>query len=390
MMDFLVGLYGRYPFAGEKYAQVEVEWIGGMENQTATSIGAFALTGDGTWESLVVHELAHSWFGNSLTPALWRDIWLSEGFARYTEALWVEHTSGLATYHEFMYSIGEGRWPDLFVGEELLGDPAPPVLAANKRLVYDKGAWLLHMLRGYLGDATFFALLRTYAGDAELRYGNTTTADLIAIASATAGEDLESFFRPWLETDAVPVLAVTSHVANDGDRSRVRVRVRQEQQPLFTLRLPVRIRTARETRDEVIELAAATAAGEWTVAGRHAEVEIDPESWVLHRRAEAPPPLLTLLSTMPNPATASAEPRLRWYLRDDAPMQVALFDVRGRRLGDWDLGIQTATGTAEDGDEPATWTVPLLAIEPRLAAGIYWLEVRAGGSRAFRSLTLLH
>jgi len=389
MMEFIVGLCGPYPFADEKYAQVEVEWGGGMENQTATAVGAFALTGEGQWESLVVHEIAHSWFGNSLTPALWRDIWLNEGFARYCEALWVEHTRGDEDYLAFMQSIGVERWPDLFVGEELLGDPAPPVLAANKRLVYDKGAWVVHMLRGYLGDATFFAFLRAYADHPDLRYGNTTTADLIAIASEVAGEDLEPFFAPWLETDAVPVLAINTLVATRGDRSRVRIVVNQIQDPTFVLRLPIRIRTSREVLDDELEISGPAAHGVWTVAGRHPEIEIDPDGWVLHRLAAVPPPLLTLLPTMPNPVPPEAEPMLRWYLREDAAMEVSLFDVRGRRLRRWDLGIQGATGGAEEGGDPAVWTMPLRTTAPPLAAAVYWVEVRAGSGRAVRRLTFL-
>jgi aminopeptidase N len=393
MLEFLCGVCGPYPFADEKYAQVEVvTGIAGMENQTATAIARYVLTGDGTWESLVVHELAHSWFGNSLTPALWRDIWLNEGFARYAEALWAEHRHGPAGYRAFMRSIGPERWPDLFVGDGLLGDPTPPVLSALSYLVYDKGAWLLHMLRGYLGDDRFFAALRTYADSPALKYGTTSTADFVRIASLEAGEDVGRFVTPWLTSDAVPILAITTRTRRAGEGTRVEVRVDQRQQPLFVLRLPLRVTTDTGPVDLSLPLERRSTKGSWTVAGRVDRIEIDPDGWLLYRSAEDPPPLLTLLPLAPNPATDGHAVDLRWFLRAPAALRVDLYDVRGRRLASWNLGECLATGAPEDGAEPARWVMPLASVAGgrRPAAGVYWVEVVTEGARALRKLTLLH
>ena len=162
MVELMTGLAGPWPFPGEKYAQAEIKWLGAMEHQTATSYSQFLLTGTGYWENFVIHELAHQWFGDSLTPAAWADIWLNEGFARYGEALWVEHTQGRAAYREFMLQIGARSHPDLFTEDGLLGDPDPIL---PNLLVYDKGAWLLHCAAPADRDEAFFAFLLDYATD---------------------------------------------------------------------------------------------------------------------------------------------------------------------------------------------------------------------------------
>ncbi len=90
MMDFLTELLGPWPYPGEKYAQVEFKWVGGMEHTTATSLAQMLFTGDRRFENLFLHEMVHQWFGDSLTPASWSDIWPNEGFARSGEPLCVE------------------------------------------------------------------------------------------------------------------------------------------------------------------------------------------------------------------------------------------------------------------------------------------------------------
>ena len=166
--SFLTGRLGPYPFAGEKYAQVEVIWGGAMEHTTATSIGQFMYTGDRRFEQVVLHELAHQWFGDSLTPAGWQDIWLNEGFATYAEALWLEHSEGPAARDDFLQLIGPGRHPALFAGEGTLAEPSPVL---PNTLVYDKGAWVLHMLRGIIGDEAFFAGCAKIPVSVNPRYG---------------------------------------------------------------------------------------------------------------------------------------------------------------------------------------------------------------------------
>jgi hypothetical protein len=119
------------------------------------------------------------------------------------------------------------------------------------------------------------------------------------------------------------------------------------------------------------------------------KVELDPDGWLLYRTAQDPPPFLRVLPLAPNPSGTGDATTLQWYLRSAAEMQVALYDVRGRRLRSWDLGMQPANGGAEEEEPPASWVLPLTSAEGRLPAGVYWVEARAGGGRAVRKLTLL-
>jgi len=388
MLAFMEALAGPYPFTGEKYAQVEVRWGGAMENQTATALGNFVFTGDGRYAELFLHELSHHWFGNSLTPADWPDVWLNEGFARYCEALWVEHTQDAAAYREYMDHIVDPRfWPNLFVGAGILTDPPP--LDPLDDLVYDKGAWVLHMLRGRMGDDAFFAFVHAYANDPVLARATVTTADLIAHASAAAGEDLAPFLAPWLYTDAVPVLDISVSSIPLLGRSRVRLSVAQQQQPCFPIVLPVRVITDQGRTDLRAHLDGCRGSFVWEVPGSNAQISIDPDRWLLYRAASAPAPLLQAGSPFPNPATAAGT-QLPYRLLIDTQVTTAVYDVRGRRVGSWDLGFQTATGSAEDGGEPLIWSWDgELDGRRRAPAAVYWLELRAAGERIVRKITLI-
>ncbi len=386
MIGFLEGLAGPYPFAGEKYAQATISWGGAMENQTATSLGAFMLTGDGRYEALFAHELAHQWFGDALSPARWRDIWLNEGFARYCEALWAEHRGGREAYLARMRSLRDPiSHPDLFAGEGTLADPDPIL---PNLLVYDKGAWVLHMLRGWLGDGTFFDLLRSWAADPGRRHANVTTEDFVDHVAAAVGPDAVAFLTPWLRTDAVPQLAWTARVSRlPGGGSEVRLQARQLQRTLFLLPLPVHLRTAGGDLVRQAVLRSWSGSFTWRVAGEVDSVLVDPQEWLLLRQAEAPPPRLAVTAVRPNPVGADGA-LVEFGLREPAHLTVRLHDARGRRLGAWDLG-RLEPAPAED-PQP-TWRFAGRAPDGRpLPAGVYWLEARAAeGGRAVARLVLV-
>lgn len=385
MLRFLEELAGPYPFADEKYAQVAVRWGGAMENQTATSLGQFVFAGDRRHEQVVVHELAHSWFGNLISPARWADLWLNEGFARYVQALWLERTAGRDAYFDLLRRIGPERNPDLFTADGVLVDPIPVL---PNLLVYDKGAWVLHMLRGWLGDARFFAAVRAWATGPERAYGNASTADFLAAVSASAGEDLGPVLRPWLETAEVPELvwrAATGPSARPG-WSRVELTVQQRQPTLFALALPVRLTTDGGARQERAVLTQRAQSFAWEVFGREPRVELDPEGWVLRREAAAPPPPLSIVAVAPNPASAAGT-EVRFALAAAARVAATLYDARGRLVGRWDLGERPGA-TADAPAQSWRWEGGDGAGRPA-PSGVYWLALSAAGERAVQRLTLL-
>jgi len=387
MMEFITDLLGPYPFSGEKYAQAEIKWGGAMEHTTATSIGQYLFTGDGRYETLIIHELAHQWFGDSLTPGVWADIWLNEGFARYAEALWIEHTLGTEAYREFMLDIGIRRHPTLFEGDGILADPDPIL---PNLMVYNKGAWVLHMLRMFVGDQAFFTFLADYAARPELVDANVVTPQMIAVAEEAAGRDLSGFFAPWLETDLAPRLAVETTVISGSGGQQVRLRLTQLQEPIFQVAIPVAIHTALGTQREGVELDSRTGEWLWPVAAPLDSVVIDPHGMVLMTLGDGPLAVLKVLGPAPNPvSTAGAD--FEVYLLESAPVTARLFDVRGRLLTSWDLGVLTATGSADDPESlPHIWSLSSDDFDAgQIASGIYWLEFRGPGSRDIRKLAFV-
>lgn len=382
MVSFLEGtpaapLLGPYPFAPEKYGHAAFDWGGAMEHQTVTSIGYSILTGLGTAELIVLHELAHQWLGDAVTPAGWADIWLNEGFATYCEALWREHTRGREGYLAYMDYARDGRdW----AGRSPVYDPYPVFPGA---VIYDKGAWILHMLRGRIGDEAFFALLHDWATDPAHLYGNVTTQEFVAAASAAGGEDLGPFFWPYLTTDEVPLIALEKEVLDGGHR--LRVRLSQAQLTLFDNVYPLRVTMADDRVDTVrAHLRRRDQTFEWTFDGMIGLVDLDPEQWVLWRPAAAPPEDASLVAVFPNPASPRAEGDLMigYSLSEAAPAVLRVVDARGRQLVERRLDLPAARGSVPfwDGRDGSGRLVP---------AGVYWIEMEARGQSSVRKVTVL-
>jgi aminopeptidase N len=161
--------------------------------------GANHVDGGRGSERLVAHELAHQWFGNSLTVGRWRDIWLHEGFACYAEWLWSERADGLPAD-----GYARDAWDKLaeLPQDLLLADPGPDLMFDDR--LYKRGALTLHALRRSIGDDRFFGLLQSWA--ATHRHGSVSTAAFLAhVAQATDGSVIE-LLTLWLDTLALPRL----------------------------------------------------------------------------------------------------------------------------------------------------------------------------------------
>ncbi len=150
-------------------------------------------------DDLLVHEMAHQWFGNSVTIEDWHDLWLAEGFATYAEWLWDSAHGGRTPAEHFADLYAEPASSDLW-------SPAPTEFTDPAELfgrpVYDRGAMTLQVLRERIGSEDFSELLRTWA--ARHRHGSVRTPDLVALAEEVSGEELSGLFRTWLEQDGKP------------------------------------------------------------------------------------------------------------------------------------------------------------------------------------------
>ncbi len=192
MLDYVADLIAPYPF--DAYGVVLLGDPAGwaLETQTLSTFGM-----DGASDpTVVMHELAHSWFGNSISPATWQDIWLNEGFATYFESLWLDHT-GRMPITENMSQIYE------FIADREAGPPAQP---AQEELfgisTYYRGAYALHALRQTVGDDTFIAILREYYR--RHQGSSASTADFIIVASELGGPQAETILNQWLYNENLP------------------------------------------------------------------------------------------------------------------------------------------------------------------------------------------
>jgi hypothetical protein len=165
-----------------------------MEHQTNTSMSSNAY-----YESIIVHELGHQWWGDMITCENWHEIWMNEGFATYTEALWVEATEGYGFYRDYMngmrYTYGGTIWCQ----------DTTDVWEIFSRRVYDKGAWVLHMLRHFVGDSVFFDIIHTYYDDPRYKWGDVTTAEFRDLCIEMTGDNrLHEFFQDWIWGEYYP------------------------------------------------------------------------------------------------------------------------------------------------------------------------------------------
>ena len=167
-----------------------------METQTLSQHEidkyAFSLS-----EYVIAHELAHQWFGDSVSLEYWQDIWLKEGAATYAGWLWKEHKES-----GYLDTKVRSVYPMYAFSPDPPGNPSPTNLYTNT--VFDRGALTFHALRLHVGDEAFFQILRTYTE--RFRYGNASTADFIAVAEEVCGQELGEFFDAWLYDTKIPAI----------------------------------------------------------------------------------------------------------------------------------------------------------------------------------------
>jgi aminopeptidase N len=199
MMKLFCRLFGPYPFGAYTVVVTDDPLEIPLEAQGISVFGSNHVDGRRGSERLVAHELAHQWFGNSLTPSSWQHIWLNEGFACYAEWLWSEASGGLTAAQQVQKA--QSRLKSL-PQDLLLSDPGPE-LKFDDRL-YKRGAITLHVLRQHLGDDAFFELLRTWTKT--YRHGSVTTDDFIALAVSLSPDEgaVRHLFALWLDSTDLP------------------------------------------------------------------------------------------------------------------------------------------------------------------------------------------
>lgn len=376
MLETFSDVFGLYPFVGEKYGVVEtgdpVESQQSMENQTVSSMRQLA-----DFTRTMAHELAHQWWGDEITVSTWNHAWLHEGFATYSEAIFEERRPGgsMDAYWEAQHANRPTN-PDA----QTFRPDGTPML--DNDAVYKKGAWVLHMLRGVLGDAAFFRALGDYR--AARRYGSASTADFAAEVSASVGRDLGWFIDQWVMQPGSPdyVWSWQAETGTLGPLLKVRVRQTQEAEGfgVFTMPLDLRLTIPKGTDVRRIWNDASDETWVLRVPQLPTRVTLDEDgaptrNWVLHGskvETSAPvagPPVLLAAAIA---AAPGAEGRVTLWLSED--------------VGGLDPADVRLTGPAGPVAPLATTWNPVRRVGtvrfPPLAAGAWVFELLADGVHA--------
>lgn len=261
-----------YPFADEKYGHAQFNWGGGMEHQTMSFVVGFN-------HSLIAHECAHQWFGDHVTCGSWEDIWLNEGFATYFEGL---------TEERFFPGIWQTWKHDKIThitsldgGSVLCDDTTSVGRIFDGRLSYNKGSYLLHMLRWKLGDSLFFLSLKNYLNDPLLAGGYAKTPDLKAHLETTSGQDLTSFFNEWYYNQGFPSYQVS--YIQTGSSLNVTINQTQSHASVSFFEMPVPVKFIGATKDTTIVFDHTFSGQSFTtsVSFPIIHAQFDPELWIL-------------------------------------------------------------------------------------------------------------
>ncbi len=234
--------YSNYvgPYAYEKLANIQTPSVnGGMETSSAIFYGEDLVTGkrDERTRNVVIHEIAHQWFGNAITETTWDDAWLSEGFATFFTLLFIEdeygkdeYLKGIIKARKSVYDMSV-KMPDFSIVSERTAEKED----VTSGITYQKGAWVIHMLRNLIGEKNFKKGIQNYY--AKYFNANTTTSEFRAEMEKVSGKDLKLFFKQWLYQPINPT--INASWKYDANTKKLNVQLQQAQKYLYNV--PVEI-----------------------------------------------------------------------------------------------------------------------------------------------------
>ena len=329
MMAQFESVYSPYPWDC-KFSYVQTP-IGDMEHLSQVYHIASAVNGNTNYDWLLAHEMAHMWWGNCVTERYWTEVWLSESFATFSEAIWME-SYGPTEYLD--YVVNNIMKPYLNSGElfSIVNPQTPAELWSNT--TYEKGASVLYMLRLLMGDAAFFAGLNTYFAD--YSYTTATTVDLIDHMEAEYG-DLDWFFDQWVYGEGYPIYDVSSDWVQQGSEWQLTINIDQIQSVSNFFTMPVEFLVEGSGSDSLVAF--------WNNSQNQEEmfvlpfepisVEFDPYSKILstavlglEEQTFPPDGGVGTMYIGPNPATLNAT--INWQGTVDMALQVNMYDLSGR------------------------------------------------------------
>jgi len=370
--------YGLYPFINDKYGHAQFGWGGGMEHQTCTSIGTFG-TG------IISHELSHQWFGDKITCKDWHHIWLNEGFATYSEAIYKEAKSGRSAYNSQIQS--EMSNAKKAQGSIWVQNISSVNEIFNDARSYSKGACILHMLRGIVGDSVFFKIMKSYATDPSLSYGVATTEDFQAVAENVSGENLYYFFQEWIYGENYPRYTVSwnkSQVSEDLYKINLNIEQSTSKNPSF-FTMPIKVKINTSLMDTVVTIFnnAQKQNFQFDVLGNPSSINFDDGNWILKNLQTTVTdvkdlssfPQYNLEQNYPNPFNPSTI--IRFQLQAAGFVTLRVYDILGKE-------VSTLINEYKPAGKYETEFHPL-----NLSSGIYYYSIKAGDFSKTRKMLFL-
>jgi aminopeptidase N len=334
MIEFHAALFGEYPFVTEKYSMAEIGFYGAIEKQTKTIMGGVS----SGWYMIVLHELAHMWFGDMISPTSWHHCWVNEGFATYCEALWWGEKYGTQQYHQYMNGLKYWQGGTIYLYD--ISNPFGIFLT----ICYDKGAWVLHMLRHVVGDSVFFDAMYQYATDPVFMYKNASTEDVQQVFETVSGMNLTNFFDQWIYDEYYPRYLYRWYTTDDADgRAEVTVVIEQTQQlqgwrPVFEMPIDLRFTIGGSDTTITVQNNDTLQTYQFTFTQAPSTVVLDPDEWIL-RYAElsiqedqehSATATNTTLRCMPNPIIKNAV--IEYTLPAAGEVVIELYNAAGQKM----------------------------------------------------------
>ncbi len=332
--------FGPYPYLKEKYGHAEFSWGGGMEHQTVTSMGGGAMNSENT----IAHELGHQWFGDKVTCKDWQNIWLNEGFASYCECIYREAKYGTEDFKSYVDNLmnNSNNGAKKAVGSIYVQNILSENEIFNSARSYKKGAMVLHMLRGIVGDDKFFQILKEYLIEPGLSYNVATTEDFQRIAERVSGMNLQYFFNEWIYGVNFPVYSVVwSYKQGVNENYKVSLKITQSvnsNPSFYIMPIQIAITTSKGVVNKTITNNDQVQIIDLIVDGKPSAIQFDPNNWILKTVSEIKyqenidlyPSSYTLDQNYPNPFNQGT--LIRYSLSKDGTARIKLYDALGNYI----------------------------------------------------------
>ena len=373
MMQIFSDKFGIYPFIREKYGHAQTGIGGAMEHQTITSIGVVN-------EYIIAHELGHQWFGDKITCRNWHHIWLNEGFATYSECIYVEKVYGKTEFDRYVSSkMTDAKKAS---GTIYVQDISSIQEIFNPNRSYAKGAMVLHMLRGIVGDSVFYDILREYASDTALAYKTAVTDDFKNVAERIYGNQLDYFFDEWILGENYPVYNISwtySHKDNDIYNISLKVTQKQNTNPQY-FTMPVDLKVNTDNGDTVFHFFNNSLIQNYSfdVKGAPKLLTLDPDNKILKDKYGDDPVEIvgfSLEQNYPNPFNPNTT--IKYEVAGYVDVKITVYDVLGR---------QQAV-LVNQKQKPGKYAV--IFSGRNFASGIYFYRIEAGDYKSVKKMMLV-